>query len=627
MTTKLLNNRYQVIKVLGAGGFGETSLAEDIHLPSRRCFVIKELKPINHDPATSQLVQQRFEREAAILENLGETSDQIPKLYAYFPENGKFYLVQEWIEGQTLSSIIESKGKLSEAVVKEILLSLLSVLDYVHSKGIIHRDIKPDNIILRSQDNKPVLIDFGAVKETIRTVVNPAGNAVQSIVIGTPGYMPSEQAIGRPVYATDIYSLGLTAIYLLTGQSPQELETHPQTGQIQWQQYAAGISPEMVQILTQAIEPRPGDRYTTASKMLYALKSAHNLSSKTSISSHANTATISLAPPPAYSSATTPIIREIPNPGKPQKPFVIIGSVIVGGLVGAVAVSSLIRSPQNPNSVPTNSSITRENNTSATPTDSPEIPETSLTPQTQPTLSNPQQIQPVNSNPSSENNSSQTFTPPIRNEAITPSNSATITPTFEPETQPRETTPQVVEDSNQEKKPQKKDKGKKKEKIKETENNLSDSLSSNQTGLNVPAFPTGTSRSSVEANLGKPRKDLRGLWPNTRAVIYEIVPKQIDLGYLFDRDTGRLRQTEVGFAGNVDPQLMQTTLNGLLAGQATAEIQQGLQQIQQRQTDNFTFKKGGVKGQIIRQNCGSIYISVWEADLHDFVDPKTANKC
>lgn len=628
MTTKLLNNRYQVIKVLGAGGFGETSLAEDIHLPSRRCFVIKELKPINHDPATSQLVQQRFEREAAILENLGETSDQIPKLYAYFPENGKFYLVQEWIEGQTLSSIIESKGKLSEAVVKEILLSLLSVLDYVHSKGIIHRDIKPDNIILRSQDNKPVLIDFGAVKETIRTVVNPAGNAVQSIVIGTPGYMPSEQAIGRPVYATDIYSLGLTAIYLLIGKSPQELETHPQTGQILWQQYAAGISPEMVQVLTQAIEPRPGDRYTTASKMLYALKSAHNLSSKTNIYSHANTATISLSPPPAYSSATTPIIREIPNPGKQQKPFIIIGSVIVGGLVGAVAVSSLIRSPQNPNSVPTNSSIIRENNTSVTPTDSPEIPETSLTPQTQPTISNPRQIQPVNSNPSSENNSSPTFTSPISNEAITSSNSAPIiTPTFEPEAKPPETTPKVVEDSDEEQKPKKKKKAKKQEKIAENETKLSDTLSSNQTGFNVPAFPTGTSRSSVEANLGKPKKDLRGLWPNTRAVIYEVVPNQVDLGYLFDRDTGRLRQTEVGFAGTVDHQLMQTTLNGLLAGQATAEIQQGLEKIQQRQTDNFTFRKGAVKGQIIRQDCDSIYISVWDADLHDFVNPASARKC
>ncbi|MFM7405489.1 MAG: protein kinase domain-containing protein, partial [Cuspidothrix sp.] len=260
MVMTLLNNRYQVIQVLGAGGFGETFLAEDTYMPSRRRCVIKQLKPISNDPKTYQIIQQRFEREAATLEYLGEANEQIPKLYAYFSENGQFYLVQEWIHGQTLTSLIQSQGELDEKNVEEILLSLLSVLDYVHSKGIIHRDIKPDNIILRQIDNRPVLIDFGAVKETIRTVVNAVGHPTQSLVIGTPGFMPSEQAIGRPVYATDIYSLGLTAIYLLTGKYPQELETHPHTGQILWQQYGRGVSPQLGMVLTQAIEPRPGDR-------------------------------------------------------------------------------------------------------------------------------------------------------------------------------------------------------------------------------------------------------------------------------------------------------------------------------------------------------------------------------
>lgn len=631
MTTKLLNNRYQVIQVLGSGGFGETSLAEDIHLPSRRRFVIKELKPINNDPQTSTLIQQRFEREAAILENLGENSDQIPKLYAYFPENGKFYLVQEWIEGQTLRSIIESKGKLTEPVVKEILIRLLSVLDYVHSKGIIHRDIKPDNIILRSQDHKPVLIDFGAVKETIRTVINPSGSPVQSIVIGTPGYMPSEQAIGRPVYATDIYSLGLTAIYLLTGKHPQELETDPQTGQILWQQYAAGISPAMVQILTQAIEPRPGDRYTTASKMLNALQSSYHLTHQNYNPSHSPTtsATISLNPPhspshriqPVSSSAKTPIIREINNPGNWQKPAIIIGGVAMGILIGTVAVSN--RQPQPSASVATNSTVNREPQTSQVLP--PNTPPTEDSSQSEITPPPPVQIE-ATTDPILENNSPQLeITPsPIDDYVAENTPNPIVTPTPEPEIEPQqpqaEAVPTDEESEDENKKPDKKDK--KEKKNRESREQLATNI--RQT---VPTFPTGTSRSTVEATLGKPKRDLRGLWPNTRAVIYEIVPDKIDMGYLFDRDTGRLRQTEVGFAGNVDPQLMQTTLNGLLAGQATAEIEQGLQQIQQRQTDNFTFKKGGVKGQIIRQNCDSIYISIWESDLHDFVDPATAKQC
>lgn len=644
MTTKLLNNRYQVIQVLGAGGFGETSLAEDTHLPSRRRLVIKELKPITNDPKTSQMVQQRFEREAAILENLGENSEQIPQLYAYFPENGKFYLVQEWIQGQTLTNIIESQGKLNETVVREILLSLLPVLDYVHSKGIIHRDIKPDNIIIRSHDNKPVLIDFGAVKETIRTVINTAGNPTQSIVIGTPGYMPSEQGIGRPVYASDIYSLGLTAIYLLTGKQPQELETDPHTGQILWETYATGTSPEIVKILTQAIEPRPSDRYTTASKMLYDLQSGHNITSHSPTTS----ATIAISPgfipnqqhPPTPSPTKNPLI----NPRYLQKPPVIIAGVIIGSLIGAVAISSITRQPQPSTSIATNSSVKTESETTKV------LPKNSSTAEITPSAS----VQPTT-------NSSQPFIQPSTNQPVIDN-----TPTAK--RQQQQSQPEnVFANTNQ-------NEGQKNRNLDQQPNGVSieqifaddrqnqpqknrnldqqpngvsieeifaddrknrrqkrrqrlPQLNANNIRENLPAFPTGTSRREVEATLGKPKKYYRGYWGNTRATTYKIVPNQIDLGYLFDRKSGRLRQTEAGFAKTVDPQIVQSTFKGMLGGQTTPKIQQGLQQIQERQINNFTFTQGGIKGQIIRQNCGDIYISVWEADLHDFVNPATANKC
>lgn len=143
----------------------------------------------------------------------------------------------------------------------------------------------------------------------------------------------------------------------------------------------------------------------------------------------------------------------------------------------------------------------------------------------------------------------------------------------------------------------------------------------------VPVFPTGTSRSTVEATLGKPNQDLRGAWGKTRAVVYKLVPNKIDLGYLFDRNSKVLRQTEVSFAQSVDPQVMEATLNGLLDGQATEEIKQGLKQVQQGQSDNFSFKNGSVKGQIIRQECNFIYISIWDENLHDFVSPSTAKRC
>lgn len=110
-------------------------------------------------------MQERFQREAAILEEFGGANDQIPALYAYFFSRGQFYLVQEWIQGDTLTGKVQKQGLFSEGAVQELFMNLLPVLDYVHSRHIVHRDTKPDNIIVRHRDGKPVLIDFGAVRE------------------------------------------------------------------------------------------------------------------------------------------------------------------------------------------------------------------------------------------------------------------------------------------------------------------------------------------------------------------------------------------------------------------------------------------------------------------------------
>ncbi|MFQ4142044.1 protein kinase domain-containing protein [Chlorogloeopsis sp. ULAP02] len=281
MLQSTINNRYKIVRVLGEGGFGKTFLAEDTHLPSSRCCVIKQLKPVTNNPQIYKMVQDRFRREAAILEDLGNSNNRIPNLYAYFSEQDNFYLVQEYIEGKTLTEKVQTEGVMNENAVREILKSLLYVLNFVHSRHIIHRDIKPDNIILRSSDNVPVLIDFGAVRESMGTVVNSQGNPTSSIVIGTPGFMPPEQAAGRPVYSSDLYSLALTMIYLLTGKMPHELETDPRTASIIWHQYAMNISPNLRMVLDRAIAYNPSvslapsqeARYATAREMIDALQS------------------------------------------------------------------------------------------------------------------------------------------------------------------------------------------------------------------------------------------------------------------------------------------------------------------------------------------------------------------
>jgi len=403
----LLNNRYRIIRTLGRGGFGETFLAEDTHMPSGRRCVIKLLKPVTNNPQVHQLVQERFGREAAILEELGSGSYQIPNLYAYFTEQGQFYLIQEFIEGETLGNLVQKQGSFSEDSVNKILLNILPVLDYVHSKRIVHRDIKPDNIILRSWDELPVLIDFGAVRETMGTVVNSQGNSTSSIVIGTPGFMPSEQAAGRPMYSSDLYSLGLTALYLLTGKLPQELETDPLTGEIIWQQEGLLSNSTLATVLEKAVKSHGRDRYATAREMLEALKG-----SAASVSPTIPLASIPPKMPPPAVEPTQPPIRTdsqvatqavSPRAALPTNPppnnqgssrGIIIASAIAGTLIGGSIIAGLVLTREsnqispvvepNPSTSPTVSQTTPPSPTvSPSPTISPSptaLPSSTISP-------------------------------------------------------------------------------------------------------------------------------------------------------------------------------------------------------------------------------------------------------
>jgi serine/threonine protein kinase, bacterial len=355
MTTQLLNDRYQIIRTLGSGGFGDTFLAEDTHMPSRRLCVVKRLRPIQTNPEINQLVQDRFQREAAILESLGSGHSQIPKLYAYFysPADQQFYLVQEWVDGDTLSALVRQQGWLNEVEVRQILISLLPVFDYVHSQGIIHRDVKPDNIIVRrsplvqaklstlqnqAQNQQPVLIDFGAVRETMAAGATAPGRST-SIVIGTPGYMPSEQSVGRPVFSSDLYSLGMTAIYLLTGKRPHDFENNPHTSELIWQADAPATSPELVDILNKSIAFNPRDRYQTAGEFLAVLQG------KTQSAATQVLATPTIA---GTEIAALSTLDKTPKPSAAiPRNLLLIGGIVAATAFGTLLATMLLR-PQEP---------------------------------------------------------------------------------------------------------------------------------------------------------------------------------------------------------------------------------------------------------------------------------------
>lgn len=272
----LLRNRYSIQAPLASGYFGDTYLAIDCDYYGRY-VVVKHLKPQSKDPALLQIARRLFETEAMALRKLGDRTDLIPTLYAYFEEQNEFYLVQEFIEGQTLSQELVN-GRLSTIKTINILQEILTGLSFVHTENMIHRDLKPDNIIRRSSDRTLVLIDFGAVKEVSQaTLTTSTPKTLASIGFGTEGYMPSEQAMGFPKPASDIYAVGAIGIECLTGREPHQLFDE-ELLEFKWRHLYLVSDPKLdplisplVMVLNKMLRQRYLDRYANATEALAAL--------------------------------------------------------------------------------------------------------------------------------------------------------------------------------------------------------------------------------------------------------------------------------------------------------------------------------------------------------------------
>lgn len=553
MAVVVLNNRYRVVRELGQGGFGRTFLAVDTYLPSERYCVIKQLYPIVSKPKQYQWIRERFQREAAILESLSRGSSQIPQLYAYFAEAETFYLVQEYIKGATLTEKVAKTGVMSEEQVTQILKSLLQVLDYVHTQRIIHRDVKPDNIILRAIDNQPVLIDFGIVKEALESVID--SERTHSIAIGTPGYMPSEQAAGRPVYSSDLYSLGLTAVFLLSGQAPHTIETDSNTGELLWRKAVPHLQGQLARVIDQAVRFHPRDRFADAKAMRQALTTPLR-NGTTQLQSDKTEETFTDSPTVA---AVSPQESQAETKGKGNN-FVTASAIVLlmvfsAGFIGYATVQLLqnLRSEGNREPVVTEPSNPEEET-------SPKAPEES-SPETKP------KPKPDVSPPSPEPDS------PVLNLEL---NSPTVV------------VPTVPIDEE-----------------------------SSIPVADVPIFNIGVNKEEVIARLGEPTSISKGYWENTQSVLYkDYVPGKVDLGLIFDRDTGNLRQTEASFASSVALDLIEDKLTQMLQGEITPAIREALRQVYRGETDLRSFQIAEWEGIIQRQQGNQIYIAVWDQEFH-----------
>ncbi|HEY9618411.1 MAG TPA: bifunctional serine/threonine-protein kinase/ABC transporter substrate-binding protein, partial [Microcoleaceae cyanobacterium] len=273
MIGELIGRRYRVIGVLGAGGFGHTYVAEDIQRPGNPRCVLKHLTFVSNNPTVLHQVRRLFQSEAETLEQLGK-HDQIPRLLAYFEEDEQFYLVQEFIEGHPLSEELKDGQRFSEAQVVALLEDVLSILAFVHAQNVIHRDVKPDNLIRRRQDGKLVLIDFGAVKNIGNTVAITTGDtAALSMPIYTSGYGASEQCMGQPRFNSDIYSLGMMAIQALTGLRPSQLPQDYSTSEVLWHDRIE-VSEALARVIDKMVRYHFAQRFQSTHDVLAALQQA-----------------------------------------------------------------------------------------------------------------------------------------------------------------------------------------------------------------------------------------------------------------------------------------------------------------------------------------------------------------
>ncbi|MBC6432007.1 protein kinase [Nostoc sp. HG1] len=353
----VLQNRYRIIQILGQGGFGRTYLAEDQRRFNELC-AIKELISTPTEALAWEKAQELFHREAAILYQIEHP--QVPKFRERFEQDQRLFLVEDYVAGQTYQTLLAERQAVgqtfTEAEVLQLIKLLLPVLEHIHSRGIIHRDISPENIILRDSDAKPVLIDFGVVKELATRLRSPE-RAMPETTVGKLGYSPSEQMQTGGAYpSSDLYALAVSAIVLLTGKEPRDLFDENQLTW-NWQRWAT-VNQRFAIVLNRMLNHIPSDRYQSAASVSLALQlqPLEQVSLPPLNASNLQTIAVGRRPDPVPAAASPkkqpdPVIPPSSTSSVLDNPLAIaaigIAVVIVAGF-GSWALVSSIRSQSKP---------------------------------------------------------------------------------------------------------------------------------------------------------------------------------------------------------------------------------------------------------------------------------------
>ncbi|MEG4425872.1 MULTISPECIES: protein kinase domain-containing protein [unclassified Microcoleus] len=577
----LQGGKYTLEQELGRGGFGITFRANHRYLGQP--VVIKTLNESLRQQPNFAEFDRKFQDEARRLASC--VHPNIVRVSDFFVEDGQPYMVMDYVPGQNLGDVVGSNNPLPENLAILYITQIGAALKVVHQKGLLHRDVKPQNILLRQNTQEVVLIDFGIAREFTPGATQSHTNMVSD------GYAPPEQyfAQGKYTPATDVYGMAATLYTLLTAQVPvaailRTSQPMPSPRDLQ-PQLSAAVSSGVMRGMTVEAQNRPA----SVDEWLSLLHGQ---------------------PHGAASPSTGPTVAVMPGHG-PQSPagsrtapavvssgqgsrkvwwilgFVTI-ALIVAGLVGIARVFL-----SRPSSEP--APVAQDDRTSA-----PADPEARVNPAPIPA--------PTPTPPPTPRETPQAAETPPAAETPTPAGAGTGAPPLQTPTPAP--SPESVEPTPTEKLVDK-----------ELPPDRSPAPSeqpgtSYQKTPTIPGYAVGTPESQILAELGEPTdSQARGYWPNTRTALYEILPNRITLGYIYDRDSAQLVQTEGSFAQSVDDLVVRTALNGMVGG-ANREILQGFRDVQQRRSNRFTFRKGSLEGTIERNERDRIYIGVWDENLH-----------
>jgi serine/threonine-protein kinase len=559
----LQGGKYTLDELLGEGGFGVTFKATHHYL--EQIVVIKTLNPSSQRNLEFSQVQRQFQEEGQRLALC--IHPNIVRVNDFFVEEEMPFLVMDYVPGETLEAVVFPDKPLPEAIAIHYIRQIGAALQVVHANGLLHRDVKPQNIIRRRGTHEVVLIDFGIAREFTLGTTQTHTSIISS------GYAPIEQYMARAkrTPATDVYGLAATLYSLLTAQVPvasimRDRQPMPAPRDLR-PELTAAVNQAVLRGMAIEVQHRPA----TIADWMKLLPDSTATPTPAVPSNPIPPVPLSTAATRAVSPAIPPVSPAVPQRSPGQLPAQLPDTIPP---VNQPAVTTPPPSRILPWMLITLAAIASATASafgafwyySQTPTPSTSRP-SSISPTAPASPTSPSRPTP---RPSPKPSAS---VPPAP--APTPTPSPSDTPTPSP-TEPDSGTAEV----------------------------------------SITGYPTGTSMTTIREKLGEPNRSSEGLWPNTRAALYDLIPEQVTVAYLYDKTSGKVRQTEASFAQDVNPRSMGDTLNGMLDGALTAPIEQGLINVANRKTNRFSFTSGYLKGIVERNDQDRIYIAVWEADLH-----------